>query len=138
MIHYQYKIVAGDFANAGKVSSQVKNICKELGVSPEVLRKLAVACYEAEINMIIHSDGGNIVFDLDPANNNIVLCFADVGPGIADIEKALTPGFSTATQKAREFGFGAGMGLPNIKKMSDEFSLTSSSEGSTLITTFNL
>ncbi len=138
MISYQYQIAADDYLNAGKVSSQVKTICKELAVSPDVLRKIAVACYEAEINMIIHSMGGIINFEINPETGFLTLSFEDVGPGIKDIEKALTAGFSTASQKAREFGFGAGMGLPNIKKMADEFSLESSEKGTTLVTKFKI
>jgi serine/threonine-protein kinase RsbT len=136
MIEHHYVIIKEDYANAGVVSSQIKALLKELEISLQILRRIAIACYEAEINMIIHSDGGDIHFKLN--DETCTIQFIDKGPGILDIEKAMTPGFSTAQQKAREFGFGAGMGLPNIKKNSDEFMLQSSSSGTQLTIGFKL
>ena len=120
-----------DYTNAGKVSSHIKAMLKDFGVANDVLRRIAIACYEAEINMIIHSYGGKIEWWLNE-DGWLLLAFIDDGPGISDLDKALTPGFSTASLKAREFGFGAGMGLPNIKRVSDTFSITSSEKGTHL------
>jgi len=135
MMEYSYVINKDDYANAGKVSTQIKKILKELGVPPEVLRRMAIACYEAEINMIIHSYGGIIKLSI---GNQISFVFKDTGPGIPDIQMAMQPGYSTADDKARELGFGAGMGLANIKKVSDEFDIESSVEGTTLNLRFNI
>jgi serine/threonine-protein kinase RsbT len=136
MIEVHYTIVKEDYANAGVVSSQIKSLLKELDISATVLRRIAISCYEAEINMIIHSDGGDIYFTLDDVDCSIQ--FMDKGPGIKDIEQAMTPGYSTAQEKAREFGFGAGMGLPNIKKNSDHFSLSSTPQGTHLTIGFKV
>lgn len=135
MMEYSYVINKDDYANAGKVSTQIKKILKELGVPPEVLRRMAIACYEAEINMIIHSYGGVIKLSI---SDQISFVFKDTGPGIPDIQMAMQPGYSTADDKARELGFGAGMGLANIKKVSDEFDIESSVEGTTLNLRFNI
>ena len=135
MMEYSYVINKDDYANAGKVSTQIKKILKELGVPPEVLRRMAIACYEAEINMIIHSYGGTIKLSI---SDQISFVFKDTGPGILDIQMAMQPGYSTADDKARELGFGAGMGLANIKKVSDEFDIESSVEGTTLNLRFNI
>ncbi len=135
MMEYSYVINKDDYANAGKVSTQIKKILKELGVPPEVLRRMAIACYEAEINMIIHSYGGIIKLSI---SNQISFVFKDKGPGIPDINMAMQPGYSTADDRARELGFGAGMGLANIKKVSDEFDIESSVEGTTLNLRFNI
>lgn len=127
MIEQRYAIGHADYANAGKVSSQIKSFLKQIGLDPTLLRRIAVACYEAEINMIIHSYGGEITLAMD--ENSLDLNFNDNGPGIPDVEKAMTPGWSTASDKAREFGFGAGMGLPNIKRMADTFEIQSTQSG---------
>lgn len=126
-----YPIVRDDYANAGKVSTHVKGVLKQLAIPSDILRRIAVACYEAEINMIIHSFGGEIMLEISD-EGNVYLSFNDNGPGIENVEKALTPGYSTASKKAREFGFGAGMGLPNIKRVSDSFELNTSSKGTRL------
>ena len=135
MMEYSYVINKDDYANAGKVSTQIKRILKELSVPPEVLRRMAIACYEAEINMIIHSYGGIIKLSI---SDQISFVFKDTGPGIPDIQMAMQPGYSTADDKARELGFGAGMGLANIKKVSDEFNIESSVEGTILSLRFNI
>lgn len=137
MFEQNYQIQREDYANAGRVSSAIKNTLKQLGLNPEILRRIAVASYEAEINMIIHSEGGNILFSIDD-EGILRIAFKDTGPGIDDIEKALTPGWSTADDKAREFGFGAGMGLPNIKRVSDLFEIETSPKGTTLEIGFHL
>lgn len=137
MFEETYQIIQNDFVNAGKVSSHIKSVLKQIGVPSDVLRRIAVACYEAEINCIIHSLGGTITLEISE-EGTIILKFDDIGPGIEDVEKALTPGYSTASQHAREFGFGAGMGLPNIKRVSDEFELTTSKEGTHLRLGFHI
>ena len=134
-LHKEYHVERDDYANAGTVSSQIKMTLKQVGVSPKVMRRIAVASYEAEINMIIHAWGGDVILELMD-NGEIHLDFHDAGPGIEDLEKALTPGWSTASQKAREMGFGAGMGLPNIKRVSDEFRIDSSPAGTNMYLTF--
>lgn len=136
MIEMNYVIHREDYANAGKVSSQIKQLLKQIGIQSDLLRRIAVACYEAEINMIIHSYGGKINLNIN--DNEIRFSFVDIGPGIPDVQKALQPGWSTASEKAREFGFGAGMGLPNIKRMADEFELTSSESGTNLTIAFKV
>ena len=134
----KYNVVADNYISAGKISSKIKDILKQLGVPSDKLRKISVACYEAEINMIIHSDGGDISLFIDDENGMVYLHFDDVGPGIPDIQQAMVPGWSTASEKAREFGFGAGMGLVNIKRVSDNFDITSSPEGTHLKVGFQL
>lgn len=137
MIHQHFRVEKEDYANAGRISSQIKQMLKQLGVSSDVLRRIAISCYEAEINMIIHSYGGEVVLSLT-AEGRCELRFSDTGPGIEDVDKAMTPGWSTAKATAREFGFGAGMGLPNIKRNCDEFSLTTSSQGTELVIGFKV
>ena len=122
-----YDIVANDFKAAGKGSSGIKSSLKAIGIDAITLRKIAIISYEAEINIVIHSHGGKLICDL--YEDKIVIISEDIGPGIPDIEKAMTEGFSTATESVRELGFGAGMGLPNIKRYSDEFEIESSENG---------
>ncbi len=116
-----YEVSAGDFTRAGECSSKVKKTLTQLGFKPQLIRKVAIAMYEGEINMVIHAEGGAIDVDISPDRVEVVM--ADKGPGIPDIEKAMQEGFSTASNKVRELGFGAGMGLPNIKKYSDEMDI---------------
>ena len=113
-----YDVHKGEFETAGDASASIKRKLKQLGVDSAVLRRVAVASYEAELNLIIHSLGGQLTMEMNP--EHIVLISKDVGPGIADIDKAMQEGFSTASEEARVLGFGAGMGLPNIKRYSDE------------------
>ena len=120
-ITFRYEIPGDDFTRAGEASSDVKNKLKMMGVNNNVVRKVAIAMYEGEINMVIHADGGTITVDITDDNSRIVL--ADRGPGIADVEKAMEAGFSTAPENVRSLGFGAGMGLPNMKKYSDEMKI---------------
>lgn len=126
-----FDILKDDYENAGKVSSEIKRTLKQLGMDTKTLRNVAIASYEAEINMIIHSDGGRITFELSD-EGHVTLSFDDVGPGIKDLDLALQPGWSTASSKARELGFGAGMGLVNMKRVANDFHITSSSEGTHL------
>lgn len=120
-IKLHYEVDGQDFTLAGATSAKVKKYLKQLGLSPDVIRRTAIAMYEAEINMVIHADGGVIDVEISPEYIHIVFC--DRGPGIPDIDKAMQEGFSTATNEIRELGFGAGMGLPNIKMYSDEMKI---------------
>ena len=119
----QFDIQGGDFSAAGEASSEVKKALKQLNIQPQTLRRIAVALYEAEVNVVAHAYRGTMTVDISPARIRVQL--QDEGPGIADIGKAMEEGFYTASDKVREMGFGAGMGLPNIKKNSDEMHLTS-------------
>lgn len=112
-----YAISPDDFTRAGEASSDVKRKLKQMGVSPEAVRKVAIAMYEGEINMVIHARGGDITVEITPDEVKMVL--ADVGPGIPDVEQAMQAGYSTAPDEVRSLGFGAGMGLPNMKKYTD-------------------
>jgi serine/threonine-protein kinase RsbT len=118
-----YKIVGRDYNKAGNVSIEVKEILRELGIDPVIIRRVAIAAYEAEMNIVMYADRGEMVLHLNPEMVRITL--NDEGPGIEDIELAMQEGYSTATQEMREMGFGAGMGLPNIKKNTDLFELKS-------------
>ena len=118
-----FTIVGGDFTNAGEVSSKVKKILQEAGVHPKVIRRATISTYEAEMNVVCHARQGTLSLSLSPEVLRIRV--ADEGKGIADVEMALREGYSTASEAVREMGFGAGMGLPNIRKNSDEFHLSS-------------
>lgn len=113
----KYTVSPTDFTRAGEASSDVKKKLKQLGVSPEAIRKVAIAMYEGEINMVIHAEGGHITVDITPTK--IIMELKDVGPGIEDVDRAMQAGYSTAPDQVRSLGFGAGMGLPNMKKYSD-------------------
>ena len=126
-----YDISADDFTRAGEASSDVKRKLKQMGVDPEAIRKVAIAMYEGEINMVIHAKGGLITVEMTPQQIKMIL--ADVGPGIPDVELAMQAGYSTAPDEIRSLGFGAGMGLPNMKKYSDEMEIdTRLGEGTTI------
>ncbi len=120
-IHLTYRVSPDDFTRAGEASSDVKSKLKQMGVSPEEVRKVAIAMYEGEINMVIHAEGGTI--DVTISADEILMVLADKGPGIPDIELAMQDGYSTAPDNVRALGFGAGMGLPNMKKYSDEMDI---------------
>ena len=131
-ISLHYEIDGNNFTVAGQASSNIKKVLKQLGVAPEVIRKVAISMYEGEINTIIHGKGG--VADVTISSEAIVIVFKDNGPGIPDIEKAMQSGFSTASDEARELGFGAGMGLPNMKKYSDDMTIESEVGKGTTVT----
>lgn len=118
-----YDVLEGEFLLAGEASSDVKKVLKQLAVPNPIIRKIAIAMYEAEINMVIHANGGDIDVEIEPELIKIVL--KDTGPGIPDIDRAMKEGYSTATDEVRDLGFGAGMGLPNIKKNTDFMNITS-------------
>ena len=135
-IHYQYLVDGNDFARAGEASSKLKKVLKQLNLAPEVIRRCAIAVYEGEINMVIHADGGTIDVSIFPDHIEMVL--KDKGPGIPDIDLAMQEGYSTASKEANNLGFGAGMGLPNMKKSSDEMSIDSVvGEGTTVTMVIN-
>lgn len=120
---FEYPVMTMDFSTAGEASSNVKKILRQLGMDATIIRRVAIATYEAEINVAIHSNGGKIKLAIYP--DRLVITAEDEGPGIADIDLAMQQGYSTATNEVRELGFGAGMGLPNMKKCCDEFSISS-------------
>lgn len=136
-IKFRYVVDGNDFTIAGENSSKLKRELRRLGMSPEIIRRVAIAMYEAEINMVIHANGGVIDAEITPDKIHIV--FADKGPGIPDTKMAMQEGFSTASNEVRELGFGAGMGLPNIKKNSDEMTIdTKIGVGTTLDLIINI
>ncbi len=120
-VKFKYTVDGEDFTRAGEASSDVKGKLKQMGVSPDVVRKVAIAMYEGEINMVVHAKGGDITVEVTPTE--IIMTLKDVGPGIPDVEKAMQAGYSTANENIRSLGFGAGMGLPNMKKYSDELAI---------------
>lgn len=131
MIHAEYPIERGDYARAGEASADIKRILKQLGVEGSVLRRVSVAAYEVELNIVIHSLGGTL--SVAVGEDGVRLCSRDAGPGIPDIEKAMSEGFSTADEVARGLGFGAGMGLPNMKRNADIFEIESKPGSGTCI-----
>ena len=134
---FNYDIDGDDFALAGEASSDVKRTLKKLGLDAELVRRVTICMYEGEINMVIHARGGSAQVDLDEKRIKIML--KDRGPGIADVGLAMTEGFSTADDKARNLGFGAGMGLPNMKRYADEIFVESvPGEGATVTMTINI
>lgn len=126
----EYSIAARDFSQAGEASSNIKNILKQLGLNAEIIKRASIAAYESEMNIVIHSYGGKLVIEIYP--EYICITASDTGPGIKDVEKAMMEGYSTAPDEIREMGFGAGMGLPNIKKCSDEFDINTNEKGTRL------
>ena len=122
-IRLEYDVDGENFASAGNASESVKRTLKQMGVSPVSVRRVAIAMYEGEINMVIHAHGGKAEVEIYP--DRIDIWLRDRGPGIADIELAMKAGYSTATENIRSLGFGAGMGLPNMKKYSDEMKIDS-------------
>lgn len=120
-VNLHYDVNAYDFTHAGEASGKLKRSLKDLGFNPAIIRNVAIAVYEAEINMVIHAEGGVIDATITPECITVVL--ADKGPGIPDIDLAMKEGYSTAPENVRSLGFGAGMGLPNIKKYTDEMNI---------------
>jgi serine/threonine-protein kinase RsbT len=122
-INLEFIVAKEDFSKAGEASSSIKKTLKKLGIDSKIIRRVAIVTYESEMNIVIHSEGGTISVDID--TEKIKIQALDQGPGISDTDKAMEIGFSTATQKVREMGFGAGMGLPNIQRNSDRFEISS-------------
>jgi serine/threonine-protein kinase RsbT len=136
MVAKEYQIIAKNYELAGRASSDIKKTLRNLEIDKGLMKRVCSASYEAEINVVIHSFGGFAVFQMD--DNKIVLDFIDDGPGIQNIDLAMTEGYSTATELDHSNGFGAGMGLPNIKRIADEMDLRSDHYGTHLKITFYL
>ncbi len=120
---FQFSVEGGDFGNAGSASSQVKKMMKQLGVPPAIIKRTVVALYEAEVNIVAHAYSGTIYVQIE--EDKIYIKLQDEGPGIPDIPQAMTKGYSTASPKVREMGFGAGMGLPNMQANIDNLQVSS-------------
>ncbi|MDD6735111.1 MAG: ATP-binding protein [Clostridiales bacterium] len=132
-----YTISGEDFSAAGEASSDFKAVLKKLGIDPTVIRRISIAMYEAEINTIIHGGGGEC--DAEISGKSICVTFRDNGPGIPDVNLAMQEGWSTAGEHIRELGFGAGMGLPNMKKYTDDMTIdTAPGQGTTITLIINL
>jgi len=123
MMHFEFDIEGGDFTRAGFASSQLKRALKQLVGNHKVTKRVVVALYEAEVNVVAHAYRGKVIADID--TEKIILLITDEGPGIADIELAMQSGYSTASEKVREMGFGAGMGLMNMKNNTDKLEIKS-------------
>ena len=132
-----YPVAAGDFASAGEVSGRIKRIMKQLGLPSQIVRRASVATYEVELNLVIHSYGGDI--ELAISSSELKITARDTGPGIPDISLAMQEGYSTASEEARSMGFGAGMGLPNMQRNASEFDIQSTvGVGTTIKMRFSL
>ncbi len=123
IMHFEYEIEGGDFSKAGNVSSLLKKTLKQLVGNHKMVKRIVVAMYEAEVNVVAHAYSGKVTIDID--TDKIMIQVKDKGPGIEDIKQAMQNGYSTASEQVREMGFGAGMGLSNIKNNADEFEITS-------------
>lgn len=120
---FRFEVDGDDFTSAGQASVQVKKNLRQIGIDPETIRRVSIAMYEGEINMVIHAGGG--VAEVGVFDEYIEIILDDHGPGIADIDKAMQEGYSTASDNIRSLGFGAGMGLPNMKKNTDKLEIFS-------------
>jgi serine/threonine-protein kinase RsbT len=129
---FRFEVDGSDFTSAGQASVQLKKNLRQLGISPETIRRASIAMYEGEINMVIHAGGGEA--EVEVSESCITITLTDHGPGIKDIEQAMQEGFSTATDSVRSLGFGAGMGLPNMKRYSDSMDIASTLGEGTVIT----
>ena len=130
-IKLHYDVPGDDYTRAGEASAQLKQVLRKLGISPEIIRRASVAIYEGEINMVIHANGGTIDVEIDSAR--ISLQLRDTGPGIEDVDLAMKNGYSTASERVRSMGFGAGMGLPNMKKNTDYMKIESAPGAGTTV-----
>jgi anti-sigma regulatory factor (Ser/Thr protein kinase) len=119
----RFTVAGRDFGRAGSVSTTIKSMLKQIGFPPDVIRRVAIATYEAEMNVVVYAERATVTCEVTPAGITVTL--EDQGSGIADIEQAMQEGFSTATDEIREMGFGAGMGLPNMKRNADDLQVTS-------------
>ena len=122
-VTFHFEVDGSDFTSAGQASVLVKKHLRQLGITPEIIRRVSIAMYEGEINMVIHAGGGDAFVTV--SEEDITILLSDKGPGIADINKAMQEGFSTATDMVRSLGFGAGMGLPNMKRYTDSMEIKS-------------
>jgi len=136
-LNFHFDVDGNDFTSAGQASIQIKKLLRRLGLDPETIRRVSIAMYEGEINMVIHAGGG--VADVNVCENCIEIVLKDNGPGIKNIEQAMQEGFSTAPDQIRSLGFGAGMGLPNMKRYTDDMKIESKvGEGTTVTMRVNL
>ena len=136
-LSFRFAVEGDDFTSAGQASVQVKKNLRQLGLPPEVIRRVSIAMYEGEINMVIHAGGGEA--EVQVAEDGITIILQDHGPGIVDIEQAMQAGFSTAPDTIRSLGFGAGMGLPNMKRYTDSLDIQSTvGEGTRIVMRVNL
>ena len=137
VLREEFQVAAMDFTTAGEASATIKRLLKKLGVNSSVVRRLSIACYEAEINLVIHSMGGKLI--LTVGAEDVTLTSEDVGPGIPDIDLAMSEGYSTASEDVRMMGFGAGMGLANMARNADRFHIESKvGEGTKIEMVFNI
>lgn len=120
-LKFHYEVDGENFSSAGQASVDVKKVLRNLGFSPDVIRRVSIAMYEGEINMVIHASGGSADVEVTP--DEIIIVLEDTGPGIPNVELALKEGYSTAKDNIRQLGFGAGMGLPNMKKYTDDMQI---------------
>ena len=136
-LRFHYDVDGNNFTSAGEASVQVKKLLRQMGFSPDLIRRISIAMYEGEINMVIHAGGGQIGVDID--DEKITAVLTDHGPGIENVELAMQDGWSTATEQVRGLGFGAGMGLPNMKRNADGFAIESEvGKGTDILMTFNI
>jgi len=136
LAHHEFPILGRAYFLGGRASTSVKQVLREAGIGEATVRRVAVACYEAEMNVVLHARSGYLALDIYP--DRVVVAVIDKGPGIENIELAMTPGWSSASDEARALGFGAGMGLPNIRDQADEMEIRSGKgEGVRLFLTFN-
>jgi len=132
VVRFTFNVDGDDFSSAGAASVQVKKHLRQMGFSPDIIRRVAIAMYEGEINMVIHADGG--VATVEVTDDAIVMILEDKGPGIPDVALAMQEGYSTAKDNIRSLGFGAGMGLPNMKKYTDSMEIETELGRGTTIT----
>ena len=131
-----FRIVRADFENAGKAATEIKNVLQKRGIDPKIIRRVSIAAYELEMNVVVHSDGGTLTIRVDEGEIQIIA--KDKGPGIADVQLAMQEGWTTANEWVKSLGFGAGMGLPNAKRVSDEFHIASELGAGTTVTIRNV
>ena len=127
-----FRVARSDFENAGKAATEIKNTLQARGIDPKIIRRVAIAAYELEMNLVVHSDGGTLTFRADEGEIQIIA--KDQGPGIADVDLAMQEGWTTANEWVKSLGFGAGMGLPNAKRVADEFHIASEPGRGTTVT----
>ena len=136
-LKFHFDIDGSDFSSAGAASVMVKKKLRQLSYDPEIIRKVSIAMYEGEINMVIHANGGTA--DVEVSDEEIIIVLRDKGPGIPDVDLAMQAGYSTAPDNIRSVGFGAGMGLPNMKKNSDSMEISSVlGEGTRIVMRINI
>lgn len=132
LLTFHFDVDGDDFTSAGQASVQIKKNLRQLGIAPDTIRKVSIAMYEGEINMVIHAGGGEA--DVSVSEDEVIIVLTDHGPGIPNIEQAMQEGFSTAPDSVRSLGFGAGMGLPNMKRYTDYMNIESEIGKGTTIT----